>query len=365
MNNFENLEEMKRLYNAIPQAEEIDQVIQQAILKGIRRKKANRVRTFTAVACILSFIVCINVFPSFAANLIKLPVISEVAKILSISKGFTLAAENGYIQNIGKFSEDKGIKFTVLNSIFDGKNLIIAYSIESNESFKMLDVGGDFEVKAQDRAPIPDHVLYTGPGFFDLITTNTEFAEKDYISFDGLTWKTTGTIIMEIFAQDKPFPKSVEIICHKFNYNKKAGSVEGNWKVDFILDTEKVSDIKKSFKLNKKLSLNDIKISISSIEFYPTITEISINLNFEKSSNYYFQNLRLENNERKTYALFNTMSVSEIRDRNNYISRTCNGINKYQFESAYFDKFKHLYLKCDGIYKDNTIIVEPFSIKLK
>lgn len=364
MNKFENFEKLQKHYNSIALAEEVDQVIQQAILKGVRRKKVNFIKAYTVAACILSFIICVNVFPSFAANLSKLPVISDVVKVLSISKGFTLATENGYLQNIGKFSEDKGIKFTVLNSIYDGKNFVIAYSIESKESLKILDVNGDFEIKSLDKDPFPDHALYN-PSFFDLITTNSEFKEKDYISFTRKAWKTTGTIIMEILAPDKPFPKNVEIICHKFNYYKNPGSIEGNWKVAFRLDTEKASVIVKSFRLNKKLSLQDIKISIGSIEYYPTITEVSIDFKPEKSSEYYYKNLRLENNEGKTYALFNTMTVSEIRDRNNYISRTSEGLNKYQFESAYFDKFKHIYLKCDGIYRDKAVIADSFNIKLK
>jgi hypothetical protein len=87
----------------------------------------------SVVAAMLVFVVSVNVFPSVALALVKIPGFDKLIKIVTFDKGFKNVIENGNIQQVNTTIEDKGIKFTVTEIAGDDLKIWIGYEIESED----------------------------------------------------------------------------------------------------------------------------------------------------------------------------------------------------------------------------------------
>lgn len=95
MNNNEKLEKLKDNYNNIPIPYELDDIVNSAIQKNNDKNKINRYKKISIVAAsIFLFVFSVNVSPSFANTLEKVPILGQLIKVIRLSN--YSVNENGF-----------------------------------------------------------------------------------------------------------------------------------------------------------------------------------------------------------------------------------------------------------------------------
>lgn len=382
MSNIRDLQTLRHEYENIEIPEELSNIINTTLTK--RGVKKHYLLPVIAASIIAIFIFSINISSAFAEKFANIPGLAEVVQLLSFNKGFSDAAENGLVQNLAKSVEHNGIKFSIDNTLYDGKNLILTYSITSKESMKQLEIGDfDAKVKFIKHSSTDKNSSYVNVNYLmsmnqdlyeDLILQRTKHS---FNNSDSQNYITTGTFNVALFSpHDKSIsPSSVSIECHKFNYSSGKGSVSGTWNINFELDTNSILPEAKLTKLNINFHMDSLKLIIKKIELFPTVTVIPINFKLENSNKKIaFKNLRLEDESGKVIPLNNTFAMITSGGRNNYVSIADDCLSEVFFETIYYERFKHLYLKSDGFYyvrvkngfyEAESEISKPFTIELQ
>ena len=263
------IEQSKVKYMDIKIPDSLDRTIEQAIKGSEKTRKRYFVKCASSIAAILLiFVLGVNVSPVFAAYARKLPGISQLVEIVKFDKGLEKAVDEGFVQNIGKTVEDKGIKFTIDNVIVDKSRLVMTYTIETTEDYDDLYIG---EMKLSDSNDIG---LETG---YDIdMAPNSNFKEKK---------KKSATI--NVVGPEKGFPENIIIKCLSFKSQKENSSkeIKGDWTINLKLD-KKLMDVKpKEFVINKAGLVDNVEFLIEKMKVYPT--NVEVNISMDKESNYF------------------------------------------------------------------------------
>jgi len=328
------IEQSKVKYMDIKIPDSLDRTIEQAIKGSEKTRKRYFVKCASSIAAILLiFVLGVNVSPVFAAYARKLPGISQLVEIVKFDKGLEKAVDEGFVQNIGKTVEDKGIKFTIDNVIVDKSRLVMTYTIETTEDYDDLYIG---EMKLSDSNDIG---LETG---YDIdMAPNSNFKEKK---------KKSATI--NVVGPEKGFPENIIIKCLSFKSQKENSSkeIKGDWTINLKLD-KKLMDVKpKEFVINKAGIADNVEFLIEKMKVYPTNVEVKISMDKESKVIYLnFINPRLEDEKGNQYPI--APIATPI-----FSPKEC----ILKFQSNYFNKYEKLFFKADGVYfvpKDNDELI--------
>ncbi|MBD8032961.1 MULTISPECIES: DUF4179 domain-containing protein [Solibacillus] len=119
--------------------------IKKNVLKG--KKKNNLFRNIAVAASLLlasSFTLSIA-FPTYAA---KLPIIGSVFELFNEDDRYVFGEYSNYSTDIGISKESNGINITLTDAVYDGENVAIAYTIESEKDLGERPIlEGDFIVE--------------------------------------------------------------------------------------------------------------------------------------------------------------------------------------------------------------------------
>lgn len=317
-------------FNNIKLPDDIDDIIEEAIDRNTKEKwyKSKLIKRTAAVLFIFTaLITSVNMFPSFANTLKKVPFISSIVDIFKFDRGIENLYEKGCITEINKSSYDKGIKFTVNKAIMDKKRLIIAYTIEGEKKYKDLFLGFVVVQAGNDK-------------FYQL-------SDKKYIGKfkDG---KAAGILEVLNFSQSNSIENTehIKVICsNMYDDNNGTKCIDGDWTVSFNLD-KNISKLEpKIYNTDSITRIEDYEIKINSAKVYPSITEMQIQISGKNIGMFTgFKNMHLEDEIGNKYDI---LSVHDI-----YVGK--NRIFNIDFESSYFSRGKELHLVIDGIYIDNN-----------
>lgn len=331
--------EAKSSYDNIPIPESLGSILDKNIERAHRARKHFFLKPLTiAAASILLFIFTVNTIPAFASLVNRVPVLSNIAGFVQFDKGLQSAAEKGYIQRINKSIEDRGIKFTIKEIIFDKKRLIVYYRIDSDLKIKNINID-NLRLKDENGKELEYFSsIFIGP-------------DEDFMNY-----KYSENIIDFNMPDEKDFPENITIDLKSLKItgesDENTSIIEGNWSLAIKLDSDMLNMEPRILKYDKTAQIGPMKFSIKNISIYPCSVHVNIEMD--------------ENNPYKFCGFINPRLVD--KNGNEYTSRmsTINSDLRrvLYFESNYFIDAKSLRLEFDGIYympKENQII--QFDLK--
>jgi hypothetical protein len=267
---------------------EVTELEKARLKNSLKASIKNNKKNFRKIGLTAAAIICIFAgsigffgvtFPTYAA---ETPIIGDIFRFFDNGKTgiYDKFKENANELNITK--EDNGISMTIVDALFDGKNIYLSYEIKSdkdlgihpsiiNDNYHFLDIKGY-------KGGLSSNYLIT--------KINSDTNDNVYIG------KSTYTIDAD---------KLKEITC-KLRFNEISFSeseddiIKGNWNFDFNL---KAIENNKQI-INKVFEQDDIKFSIDSI----TKTPVSFILNYSQYN--------LENFRKNWFDV--TLGIADVKD---------------------------------------------------
>lgn len=314
-------------YASIPIPDEltlrVDKAIERGAVKEKRKKAINIIGV--AAAVLIIFISSVNISPAFAGYMKNIPGLSYFVELVKFDKGLKSAIENDYVQVVEKSKKDKDIKFTIRSLIFDRRQLIISYTIETTGDYidlkpHLIDV---FDKKG-NLLEVLSNISYVPDRKF-----------KNKKARDG---------IIEFNAYDEgKFPTDMVLKCREFyemdvSSGKEKSKIEGNWDISFKIDEKFMLAMPITKELNENYCLGPVHFNVEKVDIYPTAVYVTISFDKTDRDRFAgFKNLRLVDENGRTYEEKGATIVSDYK-------------RIIRFESNYFFKSKKLSLKADGVY---------------
>lgn len=340
--------------NKIELPQNIDRVIMEAVKKGQReRKRKEYIKRFiiSAAACMIVFAVSINMIPTFADNLERIPVISKFIGFVTLDKGLEGARDNGLGVQVNRSSENKNVNMSVDNVFSDGRNIVMMIRTKLvNEkatgtvmpmNYTITDDKGNVLLRSSFRGSSMDSKLRPDMMYAASYKNNTEILNVFY--FIWTDSKNAMPSKMKLNCTDMVVTKLTGVSSAKKNEHKyKEIRYPGKWEISFNIKNEK--SVKPVSYDNLKVKTYDgssYKIHMNS---YPLMSDIHI---ARESGKKYYLEFYLVDQNGTIYRDYGQQS-----DKNA-------GVYNCRFESAYYSPSSSLYLvaKFAPVSKQSKIIL--------
>ncbi|AGL02518.1 DUF4179 domain-containing protein [Desulfoscipio gibsoniae] len=355
------------------------------ICRPERSKNKKFTRWAVAFAIIFAFVFSVNLFPSFAETVGKIPLISNLVELIQFDKGMHAIRErdkgveeairSGYGANINKTAISNGISFTIDNVIPDQKRMLISFSVELDEE-KYKDVKSlwfNNMTLSDDQGQI---IVRIKDGQMDLATIQENNWISKWIIGPGEgqegSMDRSGTLAgwMEVVNQGQTgeFPSTITMDINGFrdathsSGHESTKIIAGEWKVAFSVSSS-LANAKPLIYEGKDFVIKkggyDLVLKLDYVKVYPTVTSLKIDVVEKKSAPYpgFFYEMHLED---ETGRIYKHMDDEILTDSGNVRS---------QFESAYFTKPKELYWVIESLssHDPETQIEEvtPVNMRVK
>ncbi|APH14881.1 hypothetical protein NPD5_395 [Clostridium sporogenes] len=232
-------------------------------VKGKRTRKSFKHKAIAASLIIAAALISVNI-PAFAKN------ISEFKSVIQALVGYGVPKEGEYEKysnSINKSVTDKGITLTINEVVCDDTELMIAYTIKTQDNIKKI-------VKEVKEA------------------TGIYFSLAQYIKIDGKE-PSGGSSSDGKHLDSNTYINSDSIdigdmkFKNKFNVNLNVNNiygVKGNWNFKFSLSKDEISKHINVFKSNKKVNFNDALVNVEKVSFTPINTTITVTGKFKDKS---------------------------------------------------------------------------------
>ncbi|EPY6470406.1 DUF4179 domain-containing protein [Clostridium sporogenes] len=236
------------------------------LLKQVKCKKSRnsfRHKAIAASLIIAAALISVNI-PAFAKN------ISEFKSVIQALVGYGVPKEGEYEKysnSINKSVTDKGITLTINEVVCDDTELMIAYTIKTQDNIKKI-------VKEVKEA------------------TGIYFSLGQYIKIDGKE-PSGGSSSDGKYLDSNTYINSESIgigdmkLKNRFNVDlnvKDIDGVKGNWNLKFTVFKDKISKHFSVFKPNKKVNFNDALVNVEKVSFTPINTTITVTGNYKDKS---------------------------------------------------------------------------------
>lgn len=162
----------KLKYENIEIPEELDFMIKKTLKEGRERRRFKTIYKYGIgiVSTFLVFVLLVNIFPTVAYAMSKVPGLDKLVELVTFDKGFDNAIEEGLVKEINFEEEQNGVKLKLNTIAGDWKRLWVGYEILGE-----IDLGVDVSVISEDVAAWS--TFYTEP----YSITNEEGGQESYI----------------------------------------------------------------------------------------------------------------------------------------------------------------------------------------
>ena len=313
------------------------ELLDEAILMGFmkakaekRRKPLMKKRVFSmglAAIILLGFFSSIRLSPAFANYITVIPGMEKLVELIRNDKGKMLAVENDYYEKLGVSKEKDGLTVTIDGAITDENGLLLFYSIESDNDTEFYMEGPR---------------LHYGDGKSVDWGSISSSAGEVHNEGNGKSISTGS------FDIDLKHPLELNELVLTVKIKKDSKTEE------FILPFQLKKEIKekKTYQLNKTVTIEGQKISFLDATIYPLRVAVHIKMdpaNTKKILN--FDDLRLVDENGEVWnKIANGVSASKISDDEAII----------YLQSNYFREPKELYLvlnKIQAVNKEEAMVV--------
>lgn len=290
--------------------------------------------TGSMVAAALLFIIIVNVSPSVANALERVPVIDKLVQAVrksepfSYDSGFENLIENGQYIVINKTDKVKGFKFTVNSIIADGSKLWISY--DCNKDNMVLG-----EIKFVNNK---NEQLQWAPIIYE---------DKKYIEvfIDGNL--EDFTLVIDGYKDNEELHKDSEQIPMEQLVKEIEKYKIGTFKVSVEIDENIFQEtMATKYKVNKEISTDIVDLVVDEVQLSTSRTRITVEFKNKGYDRFRLQNLRVKDGENNIYYSIEenpAIDLSIIKDKKFII----------EFNGGIEDA-KNLRLVCYGIGMENT-----------
>ena len=231
----------KLKYENIEIPEELDFIVKKTLKEGRKKRKFKTIYKYGigVVSTFLAFVLLVNIFPTVAYAMSKVPGLDKLVELVTFDKGFDNAIEEGLVKEINFEEEQNGVKLKVNTIAGDWKRLWIGYEISGE-----IDFGFDVSIINEDGG-ISWSTFYNEP--YSII--NEEGEQESYI--------------------EVAFDKFNEEFTLKFNIYDKGKYVESNLNKEYIAGFSvpiKLEEIFNSELINIPIDNTIIKTEIGNVE---------------------------------------------------------------------------------------------------
>ncbi|WP_460294262.1 DUF4179 domain-containing protein [Clostridium tertium] len=298
------------------------------------------------VAALLIFSLTINLFPSVAYALEKVPIINKLVKIVKMDKpykydkGFENLIENGKYQEVNKTVKYGSTEFTVNTVVADNSKLWISYDVKEDPNILW-----NIEFCNTNNEPL---------NWIDKGNRDKRYAEID------LNEKLEDfKMVITLYKDNELFHKVGNEIT-KEEVNKLLGDID-KYKItslDLLVELDKSifnNSLTKEYKVEKNISSDIANIKIEKIE--ASLSRTKVYLNVENNNNLgkiSFKNLRLMDNDNNIYfeasdkSIFNEVIYNLENGKNTIVAELYGGISNIENLKLICDKIN--YVKSEDKY---------------
>lgn len=317
MNRLDEFYELREELEDTPM--ELEYSVIRAKAKWEQRKKIRKwivvPATLFSTIC-MAFIILVNVSPQFASACDGIPLIGQLAKVVAFSDSLSLALENEYVQKIGMTQSENGITMKISYAIVDEKNVVLLYSLESNEY-------DNLEMNSQ-------------------LLTNDNTGLEGYCSWiDGSIDEETKLRVMEIEFMDGKVPDHMRLHCKVYDQTGDEEQKEEKYLAEFTFDLSfdmTLVQQAKQLEVNKDIEMDGQKFTITSVSIYPMKLEINMTEDPNNTAWLSGINMYVEDETGRQYTSTGASG-----------SETSQSFLTHKIESPYFLNCKQLSLKISGV----------------
>lgn len=325
--------ESKEKYNSIKSPLDLTINIETGMKSGKRHRKIKaRAPLYSFFAILLAFAITINTSVAFADAVKDIPILKDIAEILTVNDGIKYALDEGYIQDINKTVELDGVKVTITRIIGDYTQLIIGYKIEGKSINKNDLYGFDhFNILTKDSEPIGGLISYE----------YGDYSADGLKPLPGESYISIGNVRVEKLPKDLIISFSNIINMDNSLGNKEYTSTSPVASIPIELKDKIINVQPEVYTLNKSVNLGDETLMIKEMRVYPMSTELI--LNYEVGDNKVFgglDNCYLQDEEGRTFGQY----LGQNHNDNTEYTLTFNG--------GAYGKSKELTLYSDGMFYD-------------
>ncbi|QDY21007.1 hypothetical protein CGQ39_08540 [Clostridium botulinum] len=224
-------------------------------VKGKRTKKNFKHKAVAASLIIAVTLISVNI-PAFAKN------ISEFKSVIQALIGYGVPKEGEYEKyssNVNKSVTDKGITLTINEVVCDDTELMIAYTIKTQDDIKKI------VEERKDGSSMPFNL-------FPYIKINEEqpgsSSGSDGKYLDRHTYINSDSISIGDMNLKNNFNVDLNV--------KNIYGVMGNWNLKFSVSKDEISKHSNVFKPNTKIQFEDALVNVEKVSFTPINTIISV-----------------------------------------------------------------------------------------
>lgn len=326
-----DLNENRGRYDEIKVPLDLNINIEAGMKAGKRYRKVKRTGPLCGFAAVfLAFAISVNTSIAFAEAVKEIPILKDIAEILTVNEGIKYALEEGYIQNINKSVEVDGVKITITRIIGDYSELIIGYTVEGKDINKENFYGFDeVNIFTETGEQVGGFISYEGG----------DYSEDGLKPLKGESYVSIGNIQVEKLPKNLVF-KFIGVINNN-RYSSKNGNTIADKEISIPIElNDKIINVlPEIYTLNKSVDLGDKTLTIKEMRVYPMSTELI--LNYEVGDDQVFgwlDNCYLEDERGRTFGLHS--GASPIGDNEYTIT----------FNGGAYGKSKELKLYSSGMY---------------
>ena len=325
----------RQSYIDVPIPEQLNEEIDKGIMRAVqssRKKKRTVWSTMAAGIMLLIFVSMIRYSPAFAAAVSEIPGMSGFVKLISYDSGLTAAVDNNMVQEINRSDTHAGITLTVNGIIADEKRLVILYTLSGDQE-KLA----KFHLSDARIVQAGGGQLYYSAFFGDYPAENNQRgkANQGQIDFNFRNNQTPESVVFHAHIDDG-------VNAYPFE-----------WNIPISIDWNRFKGMERTIVLHQTITVSGQSIELQSLKIYPTTNRLTVKFAPTNTMHIFgFRNLQIVSDTGKSLTThWNTFSEDQ---------------QTIYFESSYFSKAKHWYLKFDGIYaldKDKMNVILDLNHK--
>ncbi|GMK48314.1 hypothetical protein PghCCS26_54440 [Paenibacillus glycanilyticus] len=314
------LEAMKEYMEDIPIPSGIDATIWSGIKAGRQRRRRrvfSRMAAYTACLLLVVSVASVRFSPEVAAYVGEIPGLKPLVELIHYDKGLELAIDNDFMQPVALSEVRDGIKMTIDGIIADESRIIVFYTLENVDGQKSV-------------------VHFQGVRLTNIKNMSSSYGSAAFEE----DWKIRQETIEFQPEDGTRLPDTLELEM-KFNKVSEAATTDTVWHFSIPVDKAKFEGLKETYDLNQTVTVEGQRITFGTMTVYPT--RIGVEVNYDPANTkklFYFDDLRLVDERGEEFSsIMNGVSGSTL-DENRQV---------LYFQSNYFKKPKHLYLRASSI----------------
>ncbi|MEC5425360.1 DUF4179 domain-containing protein [Virgibacillus sp. C22-A2] len=302
--------------------------------KVFHRKKRWILQAAMVAVILIAFVTTIRVSPVFAEYVSAIPGMEKIVKLIRHDKGMVTAINNDYYQDIDVSVEKNGLEVIIDGAIADENGIVLFYTLNTEKKQKEITIE---EVKLESTVGEKLDFSSMTYGF-------PHFSEQGQKTYSG---------VMEYFFQSPYESRSFEIDLHVVG-----DTVNEKFIIPFTL--EKNFETKKSYEINKTVTIGGQRIFIEEVTVYPLRVAVRVKKDPNNTKNLlYFEDLRLVDEHGEEWSkISNGITVSQLLDEEEII----------YLESNYFKEPEELYLIINRIQAidkaDDMVVVDLEKVEI-